>query len=181
MKDGKTVSERMREYVATESAVAGPENVPMLRAMSDWADEIDAEKQDIARGYGMMFLPRDFKGNSCHIGDKVWHDGGWKRVTAIGGRNAVWLRPWEGGRLLDATLVPAANVSHEAADTQERIDEDARKCMTDYWDCGDISCKKCPSCVDGVNPRDRFGVFICEKAQTLDLLRRQRELYKAGA
>lgn len=61
-------------------------------------------------------------------------------------------------------------------DTQERIDEDARKGMYEYWKCGDADCDSCPATVDGRKPKDRYGATYCSTAQKLDLLRRQREL-----
>ncbi len=61
-------------------------------------------------------------------------------------------------------------------DTQERIDAGARKSFADYWGCGDANCDNCPATIDGQTPSDRYGSVYCRSAQTLDLLRRQREL-----
>lgn len=66
--------------------------------------------------------------------------------------------------------------THREPDTQERIDEDVRKDVYDYWRCNGVSCRECPSMIDGKKPRYRYGVDWCSDAMTLDLLRRQREL-----
>ena len=64
----------------------------------------------------------------------------------------------------------------EPEDTQERIDEDARKGAIAYWGCDSLICDECPAAIDGKKPWERYDVGACDKAQTLDLLRRQREL-----
>lgn len=67
-------------------------------------------------------------------------------------------------------------VEDEEPDTQERIDEDARKMLNEYWGCWDIACDECPAKIDGKDPSELYGVDNCVTAQTLDLLRRQRAL-----
>lgn len=67
-------------------------------------------------------------------------------------------------------------LTHTPPDTQERIDEDARKSTLEYWGCGDAGCGHCPAKIEGKIPRDRLNARNCEKAMLLDLLRRQREL-----
>lgn len=62
-------------------------------------------------------------------------------------------------------------------DTLEKIERDALLPFYDYWKCRDTGCDTCPTLIDGKSP----GAFYaaegsCSKAQTLDLLRRQREL-----
>lgn len=69
-------------------------------------------------------------------------------------------------------------LTHTPPDTQERIDEDARKSTFEYWGCGDAGCEYCPAKIEGKIPRDRLDTRNCEKAMLLDLLRRQRELDK---
>lgn len=66
-------------------------------------------------------------------------------------------------------------VTHREPDTQERIDEDAKKTVLNYWKCKD-RCFECPSLIDGEMPSRHYGVSTCTVAQRLDLLRRQREL-----
>lgn len=69
----------------------------------------------------------------------------------------------------------------EEEDTQERIDEDARKPFSEYWGCRWIECTECPATIGGETPMKRYHTPRCEIAQTLDLLRRQRELDGKGA
>ncbi len=67
-------------------------------------------------------------------------------------------------------------LTHTPPDTQQRIDEDARKSTSDYWGCRDAGCGCCPAKIDGKIPRDWFDTRSCMHAQLLDLLRRQRRL-----
>lgn len=66
-------------------------------------------------------------------------------------------------------------LTHTPPDTQERIDEDAKKGFGEYWGCRENICAKC-----GVR---RYDADSCGHAMRLDLLRRQRELdaRKGGA
>lgn len=61
-------------------------------------------------------------------------------------------------------------LTHTPPDTQERIDEDAKKGLGEYWGCSENICAKC-----GVR---RYDADSCGHAMKLDLLRRQRELDK---
>lgn len=83
----------------------------------------------------------------------------------------------------DGLCFTGSPVKRPDPDTQERIDEDAQKSNQSYWGCEGRSCKVCPAIIDGAKPCERYDVFSCEKAKTLDLLRRQRELdaRKGGA
>lgn len=67
-------------------------------------------------------------------------------------------------------------VTHREPDSQERIDRDATKDEYEYWGCTGSECHNCPALVDGKKPKQRYGVFWCNSATRLDLLRRQREL-----
>lgn len=67
-------------------------------------------------------------------------------------------------------------LTHTPPDTQQRIDEDARKSARSYWDCFGKSCVDCSAMIDGKRPWRWYDTDSCETAQTLDLLRRQREL-----
>lgn len=79
------------------------------------------------------------------------------------------------------------SLTHTPPDTQERIDEDARKNSIRYWGCEDFSCDECPALIDGKKPVAFYELDLvrdsCSEAQKLDLLRRQRELdaRKGGA
>ena len=69
----------------------------------------------------------------------------------------------------------------EPPDSWERIEEDARKYVFDYWGCFDISCDDCPAEVDGERPSERFCTDSfctdsCGYAQQIDLVRRCKEL-----
>ena len=61
-------------------------------------------------------------------------------------------------------------------DTLEKIEREARFGAWSYWKCTGFGCAECPSLFEDKKPSDFYGVATCEKAQTLDLLRRQREL-----
>lgn len=77
------------------------------------------------------------------------------------------------------TMFGADHLTHTPPDTQERIDEDARKTTYGYWRCGDFSCGECPSEIDGKKPYERYNCpEDCFTSMKLDLLRRQRELDK---
>lgn len=71
-----------------------------------------------------------------------------------------------------------SNLTHTPPDTQERIDEDARKDQFEYWQCREHECDECPAEIEGMSPKKRYGCNDCCSAMTLDLLRRQRELDK---
>lgn len=60
-------------------------------------------------------------------------------------------------------------------DTLEKIESDAKKNASDYWNCGDISCNNCPALINGQMPYERYSTDKdCLTAKTLDLLHRQR-------
>lgn len=67
-------------------------------------------------------------------------------------------------------------LSTEQPDTQERIDEDKRKSVSQYWGCGGAGCHQCPSKVDGLTPCERYGMDECEVAMGYDLALRQARL-----
>lgn len=75
----------------------------------------------------------------------------------------------------------ATDLTHKQPDTLERIEEGAKKAFTDYWGCGDAECENCPAMVDGKKPWERYATDgSCERAQKLDLLRRQRDVLERG-
>lgn len=67
---------------------------------------------------------------------------------------------------------------HTPPDTQERIDEDKKKLMYEYWECKYSKCGECPATIDGKKPSLYYGVRSCYTAQGMDIARRQRELDK---
>ena len=75
---------------------------------------------------------------------------------------------------------PAEDFTHErpAADSWERLEEDAGKDFIEYWGCRGVGCDKCPSRVDGSTPRDRYQCS-CAKSVAHDIVRRANAL--AGA
>lgn len=84
---------------------------------------------------------------------------------------------WDDGRW--SPCIDCCNLTHTPPDTQERVDEDARKTTYGYWRCGDFSCGECPSEIDGKKPYERYNCpEDCFTSMKLDLLRRQRELDK---
>lgn len=66
-------------------------------------------------------------------------------------------------------------------DSVGRLQADARKSYADYWGCGDEPCDRCPAAVEGENPRKRFEVASCSKAQMLDIVRRAEEVVLSAA
>lgn len=76
------------------------------------------------------------------------------------------------------TCYLADRLTHTPPDTQERIDEAARKYFDEYWGCTGAVCDQRPAKIDGEKPKDRFGTNYCSQAIVFDLLRRQRELDK---
>lgn len=76
-----------------------------------------------------------------------------------------------------------AYLTHTPPDAQWRIDKDVSKSYRNYWGCEELPCGACPTIVGGRKPWQRYGVYNCDDAKTLDLLRRQRELdtRKGGA
>lgn len=70
----------------------------------------------------------------------------------------------------------AADLTHAAPDTQERIDEDKLKMHEAYWGCCGIVCGDCPAVIDGMKPYEYYGVLNCRVAQGMDIARRKREL-----
>lgn len=71
----------------------------------------------------------------------------------------------------------AADLTHAAPDTQERIDGDKRKPYDDYWGCNtNITCSDCPAVIDGMKPYEYYGVLNCRVAQGMDIARRKHEL-----
>lgn len=121
----------------------------------------------------------DAEGVPIEVGDELWS-------VETGARYIVEKMGSNGRYECHDMLVRDANgttframgrlYTHREPDTQERIDEDAQKCASDYWRCNGVICRECPSMIDGEKPRHRYGVDWCSDAKTLDLLRRQREL-----
>lgn len=123
--------------------------------------------------------PRFADGEPVRFGNEIDIDGSTERIqgfkfygsgpafiSIVGADREKWVRVEKGERVKRP----------ETPDTQERIDADALKLVTDYWGCAGVCCSQCPACVDGQKPYMRHGVGDCIEAKTLDLLRRQREL-----
>ena len=74
-------------------------------------------------------------------------------------------------------------LTHIPPETQERIDNDVQKTMSEYWECVSFCCSDCPARINGKTPDDRYSAAGCDDAMKFDLLRRQRELdaRKGGA
>ena len=168
--ESKTVPEPLREIAAAEHGI---ELAEMFRGL---ADRVERE---------YMQLPLDADGEPIKPGDKVCFFGGNDQFEVFG-------YDFEDGELLvhigrgdrtstDACVLPT-DITHKKTDTLERIEEDARKTYEEYWGCvGVFDCDKCPGMVDLKKPWERYATSrFCENAQTLDLLRRQRELLERG-
>lgn len=122
----------------------------------------------------------DAYGVPIEVGDTVWfarrhHDRGAAGPYVVGAVDERGVHLACDGSLVwnDADLF-----THTEPDTQKKIDEDSIKDVYDYWGCVDRVCKDCPSKIDGITPREHYRTDYCHNAKVLDLLRRQRELYK---
>lgn len=65
-------------------------------------------------------------------------------------------------------------------DSLEKIEREARFGAWSYWKCAGFGCDECPSLLEDKKPSDFYEVATCEKAQMMDLLRRQRELLEGN-
>lgn len=137
------------------------------------ADMVEAELEEAKRDHeGCAPLPRwADTGEPVKEGDP-YGDTTVSTVRVYG--NGDWCIVMDDGTELDG--VRKERVERVEPDTQERIDEDARKLLYDYWRCEGHLCRDCPAKIDGKTPSKHFKVDGCEKAMLLDLLRRQREL-----
>ncbi|WP_251159364.1 hypothetical protein [Caniella muris] len=61
-------------------------------------------------------------------------------------------------------------------DSWERLEEDTRKDVYDYWSCQDVDCEDCPAEVNGKDPMQRYGTVSCSRAKDLDILARAKAL-----
>ena len=112
----------------------------------------------------------DADGVPIQIGDTMWNinTGKYLIVDGIGERWFCAKR--------DIVKHNPSMFSHKQPDSLERIKADASKSLYEYWGCSGVSCLDCPAKTDGKKPRERYGTYRCNKAMTLDLLRRQREV-----
>lgn len=67
-------------------------------------------------------------------------------------------------------------LTHERPDSWERLEEDANKNYTEYWECDGIPCYYCPAIVDGKQPDKRYNSANCSEAVKCDLVRRAKRL-----
>lgn len=196
--------DEFREMLDVDSEPTYAED--MTSTLSVLADKIDAELSD-ARAEGIEASLRagaeiwakangwpDFRDGEdfgawlerCALKRPCYEDGEpvrdsseWKAIMmSLDGSRFQLLKSYP-----DGLCFTGSPVKRPDPDTQERIDEDAQKSNQSYWGCEGRSCKVCPAIIDGAKPCERYDVFSCEKAKTLDLLRRQRELdaRKGGA
>ena len=153
---------------------------PHLKGVADRIDErYDALKSDNAelqaRLDASMPLPVDADGVPCRVGDLLETDENIPRKV-VGYYLADESTPCV---TLDfvSPSIEASLLHHvvteppEPHDSQERIDEDAKKTSCEYFN---PSTKECVSCPVKSDPTP------CRLLATLDLLRRQRELDGAG-
>lgn len=224
MKDGKTISERLRGIDTSScsgtslAALLGCEaNCGKLcsectaELLAKVSDEIDAEveaaretpkwyedircfaAEELGRpmedGEGIKaWLERNYIAIPTDADGRPWAVGDVCRIEEEGYEGEVYgyLTANDSSAFVrvsgSATIMayPASSLSRIEPDTQERIDEDARKGATEYWGCVGVTCRNCPARVDGESPSRHYGVNSCVHAQALDLLKRQRELDKAG-
>lgn len=115
----------------------------------------------------------DVNGVPIEVGDTVWNVFDYQKRTVIGLRGGkAHIESGPGIEFFEAGY----ELTHREPDSQERIDRDAMKGEYEYWGCTGSECNHCPALVDGKKPKQRYGVFWCNSATRLELLRRQREL-----
>lgn len=124
-------------------------------------------------------------GKPIKVGETVWNTFSWhkgvvKELNAkalkVNGKSTAYVE-WSNGRW--SPCIRLDHLTHTPPDTQERIDEDARKSTYGYWRCDDFSCGECPSEIDGKKPYEHYNCpEDCFTSMKFDLLRRQRELDK---
>ena len=113
-------------------------------------------------------------------GETVYTETGLERVvTKVGTVACDGMEGWEGTPWVlfdNGSWLHATDVTHTRPDTQESLDQDARKLVDEYWGCYGVFCADCPAKIDGKTPAQRHNVMSCQIAKAIDLLRRQREL-----
>ena len=57
-------------------------------------------------------------------------------------------------------------------ETLQDVIDDLAKSAVDYWGCALVSCKKCPSLIDGKTPGEYYGNVTCNYARCIDVKRR---------
>lgn len=123
-------------------------------------------------------LDRD--GVPIEVGDTVWHEADGTELHVIGfqheedGERIVTVErvrgpiDWDGCRCL--------SLSHVRPDSWERLAEDARNGLCDYWSCHDARCVDCPATVDGKDPAQRYGTDSYAHAMAVDIVARAKAL-----
>lgn len=116
-------------------------------------------------------------GKPIKVGETVWGilSGIEGTVSSLNDDSTAYVE-WDDERW--SPCIDCCNLTHTPPDTQERIDEDARKDQFEYWQCLEYECCGCPIEIEGMNPKKRYECNDCCSAMALDLLRRQRELDK---
>ena len=162
-----------------DAELAEARELSLLRGAELWAKANGwpyfREGEDFGAWLDRCSLPRP----RYEDGEPVQQCDEWKAIMmSLDGSRFQLLKSYP-----DGLCFTGSPVKRPDPDTQERIDEDAQKSNQSYWGCEGRSCKVCPAIIDGAKPCERYDVFSCEKAKTLDLLRRQRELdaRKGGA
>ncbi len=113
----------------------------------------------------LMFTPTD---QDFWCGQ--WEPNSEEMITAIDGLLGA----------IFGTKNAASNESEQKApepeDSWERLEEDARNLVIDYWSCRDADCLDCPVKVEGKNPEQRHGTLSCSIAMAVDILARAKKL-----
>lgn len=192
---GMRTAERLREVAEGMSTLLTVENpIDSLRVSVD-AEESGTYSNDMRNALIKIaelmdteieerYLPRPVfeDGEVVRSGDAIDHDGVRLEVTGTMVKviGATDDKPVEkvyslcGSGLEGYVASPLPR--WKEPDSLERIEKDARMHYRDYWGCDRVECDDCPAKVDGKVPLKRYGVDLCLRAQTLDLLRRQRIL-----
>mgnify|MGYP000906736633 CR=1 FL=1 len=140
-----------------------------------FAPTIDAIADRIEAEYTPY--PLDADGVPCRLGDHV-------KSGEICGDIKEMLLFERGGKRWETYLttlddsVSADSLHHVEQPkslTKEDIDALAKSSCQKYWNCEGYGCNECPARIQGKNPNVYYDVPYCSQAQTIDILRLERE------
>lgn len=61
-------------------------------------------------------------------------------------------------------------------DSWEKLEEDAKKYVYDYWNCNTYRCQECPSEIDGKTPNKYYDCDSCSTAARIDVTIRAKKI-----
>lgn len=139
------------------------------RLVGSIADRIEAE---------YMELPKDADGVPCRLGDYVRSCETFGLIKEMLLFKQEKTTRWEIYLTTLDDSVSADSLHHAEPPkplTKEDIDAKAKTSCQKYWNCEGYGCNECPAKIQGKNPNVYYGVPCCSQAQTIDILRLERE------